>query len=493
MLKPFDQIAVTLRVENGAGEHLGCPSSGRCTVRYRWDYTPLWYEVNPKVQVPGMNVTLAVDPQRAMDYRRSGAYPLDWRVDGVSVDLSDDYTYESSLGGGKNYVTGRMMSGKRSAYAQNTIKFNGVGNAHKVTGDGLLCDIHMADCFEARVHPTIASVSESSGYTSGGQLLEVRGTGLDGATSVEVEVDGTPCVVLGNDKDSIRCWTGAHTLVPQEPGQAYVGEHGLHRVMYNDCSPRAHQGNMEDAELLAELEAAGCAEHSIMTEMEIALTSWEQENSLDIMKGFFEAPVDGQYQFSMAGDDHQYLWLSIPEYTEPLPGEEAVPAPEEYTINPANKRRVMEKLYNSGGFRVFATRSEWVEMRAGQRYYMEGAVVQGNGAHHYTIGVEIAPADPAVSAGASALMTPQEMALRIRQTRPEIRDTAEVTVTGADGGKFKLAYYQDHDGEYFISANITAGGPAHEMRNAVYGYYHDSNVGIHATVVVTLTCRDFDG
>ena len=31
------------------------------------------------------------------------------------------------------------------------------------------------------------------------------------------------------------------------------------------------------------------------------------------MKGFFEAPVDGKYQFFMAGDDGHFVYMSVAE------------------------------------------------------------------------------------------------------------------------------------------------------------------------------------
>ena len=63
---------------------------------------------------------------------------------------------------------------------------------------------------------------------------------------------------------------------------------------------------------------------------------------------------------------------------------------------------------NNGGhtdFRAPGRTSEWIEMRAGQRYYIEGHHAQGSSLTHFTVGVQIEPNDASVVAG-SAKMTP---------------------------------------------------------------------------------------
>ena len=119
---------------------------------------------------------------------------------------------------------------------------------------------------------------------------------------MEVLIDGTPCPVIANNKNTIVCQTLPTTH--KEPKDIYVGEHGLHRTMYNNTNPRASSGN------LAELQDQ--AKHMIMTSFEIPLAT-DQWSSYDVMSGFFVAPVTGKYQFFMSGDGAHSLYMSVPE------------------------------------------------------------------------------------------------------------------------------------------------------------------------------------
>ena len=174
------------------------------------------------------------------------------------------------------------------------------------------------------------------------------------------------------------------------------------------------------------------------------------------MKGYFQAEVDGKYQFQMSGDDWQWFYMSIPEtngrrarilrendkdtyygdehsteihdhnYRESYEGDDDLSGDVEtvarylqdadstddttsdesadttaederwqewYTSDPANKRLLISRIGASGGFRKVTAYTEWIDMKAGQLYYMEGHLLQGSGALYYSIGVEIDPYD----------------------------------------------------------------------------------------------------
>ena len=71
------------------------------------------------------------------------------------------------------------------------------------------CTFAGDDCWYVRTHPTIKSISEHSGYTTGGQELKITGSLIKGETfdDVEVLIDGTPCYVTENNQDEIHCTT----------------------------------------------------------------------------------------------------------------------------------------------------------------------------------------------------------------------------------------------------------------------------------------------
>ena len=66
-------------------------------MRYHWDYTPVWDYISPMVVYPGQVVMLKINPKRTMGYKSSERMPLDFRIGGVSVDLTNFYGVESNL------------------------------------------------------------------------------------------------------------------------------------------------------------------------------------------------------------------------------------------------------------------------------------------------------------------------------------------------------------------------------------------------------------
>ena len=99
------------------------------------------------------------------------------------------------------------MNIERSKQAEVSAWFNGNGYALRADSDGTNCNLDLSDCYDARVMPTISTISESSGSASGGQMLTLTGTSLYGNEKVEVSVDGVPCLLQSFDATSITCET----------------------------------------------------------------------------------------------------------------------------------------------------------------------------------------------------------------------------------------------------------------------------------------------
>ena len=81
------------------------------------------------------------------------------------------------------------------------------GYQHDVD-DLYTCNFAGDDCWKVRVHPKIESISHNTGYTTGGQLLNLFGYGLNG-TDVNVLVDGVPCDVKNASVNALSCVTRA--------------------------------------------------------------------------------------------------------------------------------------------------------------------------------------------------------------------------------------------------------------------------------------------
>ena len=195
-----------------------------------------------------------------MDYRVAGELPVDWRVDGMALDMRGYIDASTTLWRwGTNYLKGKVVNEGRTSDADVTALFRGVGNAWKEYEDGRICKVDQTDCYTVRIHPTIEEISASSGYTSGGLVLKLEGTSLDAKSSLEVLVDGTPCRLLSNNDHEIYCETGVHEM--KEAKSIYAGEHGLHRTMYNNTSVRPTADNLHELE--------GEGKKSILTTFEI--------------------------------------------------------------------------------------------------------------------------------------------------------------------------------------------------------------------------------
>ena len=186
--------------------------------------------------------------------------PLDWRLDGTAVDMSNYVDTSTTLwSGGTNYVTGRVTQETRNMDVDVSVMFPGVGKAWKEFEDGRHCTVNQQDCYTARIHPTIKYVSSTRGFTTGGTILRLIGTSLDAKDSLEILVDGAPCKLIANNKKYIWCETSETTLKP--PQDIYAGQHGLLRSMYNNTDPRPYAGNLD--------EVKDQAKYGIITSFEI--------------------------------------------------------------------------------------------------------------------------------------------------------------------------------------------------------------------------------
>jgi hypothetical protein len=70
-----------------------------------------------------------------------------------------------------------------------------VGNTLNYEKTALRCDYTNTTCYRAKVLPVINSVDASQGYTTGGQILTVKGFGFNNGT-INAKVDGVQCKVL---------------------------------------------------------------------------------------------------------------------------------------------------------------------------------------------------------------------------------------------------------------------------------------------------------
>jgi hypothetical protein len=67
------------------------------------------------------------------------------------------------------------------------------------------CLLDGITCYKAKTVPKIDSISYSSGYVSGGQLLEISGYGFRSKVSASVIVGDVPCPIISQTLTKIIC------------------------------------------------------------------------------------------------------------------------------------------------------------------------------------------------------------------------------------------------------------------------------------------------
>lgn len=92
------------------------------------------------------------------------------------------------------------------------------------------CNYQNTSCYKAKAVGRLDSIDAATGYTTGGQILTVKGHGF-GGEKVEALVDGVACKVFENDEHHFKCITGNNSN-PSPPGK-FVGQHGLRRKFIN--------------------------------------------------------------------------------------------------------------------------------------------------------------------------------------------------------------------------------------------------------------------
>lgn len=118
-----------------------------------------------------------------------------------------------------------------------------------------------------------------------------------------MQVDGTECAVTDSSFYEVRCRTGASTVSTVQ--DSYVGQHGLRLKLYQN-NHVSHDN----------FDTYGYIDKPMLTSYEIAQ---QPTFHYDIARitGYFEAPVDGQYQFHMSCDDTCRFHLSLTDPTDP--------------------------------------------------------------------------------------------------------------------------------------------------------------------------------
>ena len=203
---------------------------------------------------------------------------IELRIDGTKLDYGgcveeddcpDDPIIVGKVPGptGYNDVWATVQTETRNMNAQLRAKYYAVGVAHNNTETLAYYSFDGTSNYTLKMYPSIESISHTTGYAEGGQVLTIDGVSLDG-DEVTILVDGVPCIPQTIEKEQITCITGkkeiaelvtdttatdstsdpdsdpATTTTP-EPSY-YVGQQGLKRYSFNssDVSKETWMANI---------------------------------------------------------------------------------------------------------------------------------------------------------------------------------------------------------------------------------------------------------
>ena len=124
----------------------------------------------------------------------------------------------------------------------------------------------------------------------------------------------------------------------------------------------------------------------------------EVEQAAIALDGWFKAPADGEYRFSIAGDDYTNLYFKQTAYdASSLESEEPTFVNDDkiaYRQNYSKWRRYFEEvethIQNLEGEEDFVKNqiSDWIELEEGKYYPMRGTLVEGRDQDHFAVAVE---------------------------------------------------------------------------------------------------------
>jgi len=120
------------------------------------------------------------------------------------VDFEGEVDYTSSWSGYRRNRVRGIVTDQPPALSQNVSMQWETGKALKHAEETTHCNFDGTNCYEARTVPVIYNISSHAGWSTGGQSLDIDGSGLQGS-EISVVVDGVPCKVTASSNELINC------------------------------------------------------------------------------------------------------------------------------------------------------------------------------------------------------------------------------------------------------------------------------------------------
>lgn len=229
------EVSVTAINAGGGTTVLECKSS-QCKGKFEYSYTPAFRRILPQAVFFNTRTTFFVDVENTQSYRVTGdEMPfrmgfIDNSNTNYEIWLDETSTFTSWY---TNEISGQSGDAPVNQTSVPRINFH--------TGDALLvedrmktCNYDETDCYYVKSIAVVDSFEHTTGYASGGQYLEFRGTRLLGEENTVVTIDGVACEIQTSKltKETGTCLTGAASTSTSGSYGDYVGGYGLRRAMY---------------------------------------------------------------------------------------------------------------------------------------------------------------------------------------------------------------------------------------------------------------------
>ena len=272
-------------------EILECAEKWRCKIVVQKQYTPTIYYLSPPVtyydswtevyfdpmNVPGLITNLDSDELQF----------INTKVGGNLLDFEQTLSNENKFYGYvKNHVRGQVGEGPVNNNQDVSMMWE-VGRSDVNVQTSKHCNFDETHCYKAFNVPVIFSMSENTGYTTGGQVLTVRGSGFN-SNKITATADGVSCVVLTQSRNEFTCRVQPKAALSVDAPT--VGQHGVRRKFINSDTAFS----IADIDTKAGVQKLGL--------------HWESENSRgshlgNKMSSWFVAPETTKVRFYLSCDD----------------------------------------------------------------------------------------------------------------------------------------------------------------------------------------------
>jgi len=208
-----------------------CTSASKCVMTFRRSHTPIVYEVRPPVVYFDSVTSLWFDPKNTVDLitdlPKDEMHFINAKLGGSLMDFETFVDYDHQYNKwSRNSISGRVGDQMPNATHSVSMLWE-VGQANIQPIESWTCSYDNSTCYQVKTVPVIYSQNHNSGYTTGGQIITVKGHGFT-AGNITAEVDGVACVV---DEESVKIDQFDCKVAPKSAisdlTKKYFGSHGM--------------------------------------------------------------------------------------------------------------------------------------------------------------------------------------------------------------------------------------------------------------------------